>query len=233
MTHAIFVSGTDTEVGKTVVTRGIVRALVRQGAQVAVAKPVESGAELVDGELVPADATALLEAARSDEPIAEVCAYRFPDPVSPHLAAARVGAEIDGAVILKLLEWRADGSPLSIAEGAGGLLVPLADDLLYADVVARSGYGLVIVAPNVLGTINATLLTVEAARSRGIDVVGVVLNQTPAAELGNAEAIAAHGRVPILGQFPTCADPDDDEALADLAEHHLDLAAISGGLGTK
>jgi len=223
---AIFISGTDTEVGKTVVTRGVVRALKRRGQRIAVAKPVESGAELVGGELVPADAIALLEAARSDEPIDRVCAFRFPDPVSPHLAAANVGAEIDGDAVLALLAERADGPGFAIAEGAGGLLVPLTDNLLYADVIARSGYRLVIVAPNVLGTINATLMSVESARARGIEVVGVVLNQTPPDELGNAEAIAAHGRVPILGELPSAEDPGDTDALADLVERHLDLDAL-------
>lgn len=224
--RAIFVSGTDTEVGKTVVARGIVRALARRGEQVAVAKPVESGAEEVDGELVPADAAALLRAARSRQTLDEVCAFRFPDPVSPHLAAANVGAQIDGDAIVKLLDRLAHESQVAIAEGAGGLLVPLTEDLLYADVIARSGYRLVVVAPNALGTINATLLTIEAARARGIDAAGVVLNRTPPAELGNAEAIAAHGRVPILGQLPTADDPEDDDALADLVERHLDLDAL-------
>jgi dethiobiotin synthetase len=221
--RAIFISGTDTEVGKTVVARGIVRALVRRGEQVAVCKPVESGAELKDGELVPEDATALLRAAGSSQTLDQVCAFCFPDPVSPHLAAANVGARIDGDAIVELLRRLAEGSPVAIAEGAGGLLVPLADDLLYADVIARSGFRLVVVAPNVLGTINATLLTVEAARARDIDVIGVVLNRTPTAELGNAEAISTHGRVPILGQLPTADDPEDDDALADLVEQHLDL----------
>jgi dethiobiotin synthetase len=225
----IFVTGTDTEVGKTVVTRALVRALVRQGRTVAVAKPVESGATLVDGELRPEDATALLRAARSGDPIDEVCCYRFPDPVSPHLAAARVGARIERAAILELLaRRRATGAEAVIAEGAGGLLVPLADELLYADVIAESGFDLVIVSPNVLGTINATLLTVEAARARAIEVRGVILNQTPPAALGNAEAIAGYGAVPILGRFPTCADVEDDDALADMAEQHLDLTALVG-----
>lgn len=228
MTARVFVGGTDTEVGKTAVARGIVRALVRRGERVAVAKPVESGAALADGEPVPTDALALLGAARSSAPLGEVCAFSFPDPVSPHLAAARVGARIDEGAILELLRRCERDAAVVIAEGAGGLLVPLADDLLYADVIARSGYRLVVVAPNVLGTINATLLTIEAARARGIDVAGVILNRTPPAELGNAEAIARHGRVKILGQLPTCDAPDDDDALADLAERYVDLEALRG-----
>ena len=84
-----------------------------------------------------------------------------------------------------------------------------------------------IVAPNVLGTINATLQTVEAARRRNIEVLGVVLNQTPPTELGNADAIATHGAVPILGELPT-ADIGDTDALADAAERTLNLDPLLG-----
>jgi dethiobiotin synthetase len=229
MKARIFVGGTDTEIGKTIVARAITRALVRRGEQVAVAKPVESGAEIIDGEPTPADAMALLRAARADEPIDAVCRYRFPDPVSPHLAAARAGARIEADPILALLRRRAERAEIVIAEGAGGLLVPLADDLLYADVIASSGFSLLLVAPNVLGTINATLLSIEAARSRRIPIAGVVLNQTPTADLGNAAAIAGHGQVPILGELPTCAEPASDDALAALAEAQLDLDKLISG----
>jgi dethiobiotin synthetase len=227
MTTRIFVSGTDTGVGKTFVARAIVRAFVRRGHAPAVAKPVESGAAITAGEPLPADALALLRAARRAEPVDAVCRYRFPDPVSPHLAAARVGVRIEADEILALLRGREAVADLVIAEGAGGLLVPLSDELLYADLVARSGYRLVLVAPNVLGSINASLLTIEAARARRIEIAGVVLNRTPAAELGNAAAIVRHGHVPLLGEIPDCDDPADDDALADLAERHLDLDAIS------
>ena len=105
--------------------------------------------------------------------------------------------------------------------------MPLSDTLLYGDLIAKSGFGLVIVAPNVLGTINATLQTIEAARSRSIEVIGVVLNQTPPTELGNAEAIARHGAVRILGELPT-VDAADTDALADAAERAIDLDAWLG-----
>lgn len=227
MSRGVFVTGTDTGVGKTIVTRAVVRALVRRGVRVAALKPVESGAALVDGELVPADAVALVEAARTADRIADVCCYRFPDPVSPHLAAARVGEAIAARPILDLLERRRHGADLVIAEGAGGLLVPLSDTLLYGDLIARSGFALLIVAPNVLGTINATLQTIEAARRRGIEVIGVVLNRTPPTELDNAAAIATHGQVRILGALPTVVDADTDtDALADAAERAIDLDAL-------
>jgi len=225
--RGIYLTGTDTEVGKTIVTRAIVRAAVRRGIDVVALKPVESGAPEVDGELVPEDAVALIEAARSQEGIGDICRYRFPDPVSPHLAAERVGRAIEPGPILELLAGHARRHELVIAEGAGGLLVPLSDTLLYGDLIAESGFALVIVAPNVLGTINATLQTVEAARRRNIEVLGVVLNQTPPTELGNADAIATHGAVPILGELPT-ADIGDTDALADAAERTLNLDPLLG-----
>jgi dethiobiotin synthetase len=227
MTRGIYVTGTDTEVGKTIVTRAIVRALVRRGLRVAALKPVESGAPEINGELVPEDAVALIESARSGAGVGDVCCYRFSDPVSPHLAAARVGATIEAPPIRALLERGGRDSDLVIAEGAGGLLVPLSDTLLYGDLIAATGYALLIVAPNVLGTINATLQTIEAARRRHIDVLGVVLNRTPPTELGNAEAIARHGRVRILGALPTVEPPDTD-ALADAAERALELESLLG-----
>jgi dethiobiotin synthetase len=230
MTRGLFVTGTNTEVGKTVVSRGIARALVDRGLEVAALKPVESGAPLVDGSPAPADALALARAARFDGPLEEVCAYSFAAPVSPHLAAAREGRAIEPGPILDLVVRRAAGADAVVVEGAGGLLVPLSDGLTYADLVARTGLALLIVAPDVLGTINATLLTVEAALGRGIEVAGVVLNMASGEELGNAAAIARHGRVPVIGALPR-ADGADDDALASLVREHLDWSALDRVLG--
>jgi len=221
----LFVTGTGTGVGKTVVARAIARALVRRGATVAAVKPVESGAPERAGALAPEDAVALARAAGRGSEGVPACLYALPDPVSPHLAAARAGVTISAGAILEMLESSEEGVDAVIAEGAGGLLVPLADDLLLADAIARAPYRLLIVAPNALGSINATLLTVEAARRRGIDVAGVVLDRTAPPGLGNAEAIAAFGRVPVIGEFPD-APVDDDDALAALAEEHLDIDAL-------
>jgi dethiobiotin synthetase len=222
--RGVFVTGTGTGVGKTAVTRGVVRALARGGASVAALKPVESGAK---GSGEPrSDAEALKAASGWGASLGDVCAYSLAAPVSPHLAAAREGVRIDPARLDALLRRAEAAAELVIAEGAGGLLVPLSADLLYADFIASTGYGLVVVAPNALGAIHAALSTVEAARARGIDVRGVILNGSPEADLDNAGAIARFGRVRILGCFPM-VDASDDEALADAAEASLDLGAIS------
>jgi dethiobiotin synthetase len=211
--RGLFVTGTDTGVGKTVVTRALVRALVNRGLHVVALKPVGEG---------PTDAEALAKAAGRGHRVGEICRYQLKSPVSPHLAARRDGVEIEKEAILALVRYWIRRADLVIAEGAGGLLVPLSDNLNFADLVQAASLGLVIVAPNVLGTINATLLTVEAARRRGIPIAGVVLDRTPSGDLGNAEAIARHGEVPVLGELPT-VDRDDDETLAKIAGETLDL----------
>jgi dethiobiotin synthetase len=227
MSKGLFISGTGTEVGKTVIARALARALTRRGLTVAAAKPVESGAAFEGGRLVARDAMALRAASRFEGGLERLNLYGFEDPVSPHLAASRVGAVIEAASIVELvraLEPRAD---VVLVEGAGGLLVPLSDDVLYADVARAIGYPLVIVADNVLGAINHTLLTVEAARARGLEVAGVILNRTPPEALDNASAIARHGDVRVLGEFPD-ASVGDDDALAEIAEQTLDLDLLIG-----
>jgi dethiobiotin synthetase len=220
--RGIFVTGTGTGVGKTVLTRAIVRALSQRGLNVSALKPVESGA-LTEGNLiVPQDAKALIHASAQNVGISDICVYCFEDPVSPHLAAQRAKQKIEARLILDLLaRWQALADAV-VCEGAGGLMVPLSDGLIYADLIARTGFGLVVVAPNALGTINSVLLTVEAARRRNIDVIGVILNRTPPSELGNSQAIAHHGRVQILGEFPDSQTDNDDE-LAALAEQTIEI----------
>ncbi len=218
--RGIFVTGTNTDVGKTVITRGITGALARRGVRVVAVKPVESGA--ADG---PQDAMALARVAHTPFETAEVSVYTFRDPVSPHLAAAREGRTIDRQPILEFLSGWTARAEVVIAEGAGGFLVPLSDHMTYAEVIADSGFDLVIVAPNILGTINATLLTIEAARTRGIPVTGVILNGAPATPLGNREAIQSYGQVPVLGEFPEVSRLDD-AVLADRAESAIDLNGL-------
>lgn len=228
MNSGIFVTGTNTEVGKTVVTRAIVAALVRRGVDVSALKPVESGASKnAAGRFCPEDAFALARACGQDPTLTANTAYCFCAPVSPHLAARREGRSIESEPILALLHRELQTSNVVVAEGAGGLLVPLSDTLLYADVIAEAGFGLLIVAPDVLGAINATLTTIESARVRSIPVLGVVLNRSGLEDWDNAAAIATHGQVPILGKFPQVPGAGaGDEQLAKLAEEHIAIDEI-------
>lgn len=220
-TRGFFITGTNTEVGKTVITRALARSFARRGLKVAALKPVESR-----DDRGPSDAALLRTAAKMDPDRDDNCAYSFSRPLSPHLAALRENRAIRREVILELVtRWR-ESAEVLLVEGAGGLLAPLSEELLYADLMSEIGLPLIIVAPDVLGSINATLLTVEAARSRGLRIVGVILNLRATTELDNAAAIARHGGITILGKFPNAPVEADDDSLAELAEKHLDLNCL-------
>jgi dethiobiotin synthetase len=221
MSRGIFITGIDTGVGKTTVARSLARSASRKGIKVAAIKPVESG--VVPGD--PTDAGRLIAAAGRTDRVEDVCLYSFRRPVSPHLAAAVEHRSIEPNLLVSFLEEWKKRVDLVLAEGAGGLLVPLADQATYADVISCSGFSLIIVAPNRLGAINSTLLTIEAAHRRNIEILGVILNGTPKGEFGNADTIATFSPVPVLGEFPT-ASCDDDDLLADLAESHLQLKPV-------
>jgi dethiobiotin synthetase len=169
-----FVTGTDTGVGKTVVACALVRALRRAGRDVGVMKPAETGV----GEGGPLDAQALRDAARVQDPIEEICPQRFALAAAPSVAAAHAGTRVDLARVRDAFRRLAARHDLMVVEGAGGLLVPLRDEFTIADLARDLGLPLVVAARAALGTINHTLLTLEAAVSRGLDVRGVVISHS-------------------------------------------------------
>jgi dethiobiotin synthetase len=187
----IFVTGTGTEVGKTVVAAVIARTAAASGQRVTVFKPCVTGLE----EEVEPDHALLRRAAGSDQSDEEIAPYRYGPPASPHLAAAMAGEEIDRERLLEVARTAAAGGDFLACEGVGGLLVPLASDYLVRDLAADLGYPLVVAASPGLGTINHTMLTVESARAAGLDVASVVLTPWPAQpteiERSNRETIAA------------------------------------------
>ncbi len=175
--RGLFITGTDTEVGKTYVAIRIARALRRAGVRVGVYKPAASGSTWRDGRLENEDARQLWEAAGCPQTIEAVCPQVFAAPLAPHLAARAEGKTLDEELLLRGLEaW--SGFDFVIVEGAGGLMSPLGEQTYVADVALEIGYPLVVVAPNQIGVINQTLQTlITAATFRdGIPVAGVVLN---------------------------------------------------------
>ncbi|MBM4265606.1 MAG: dethiobiotin synthase [Deltaproteobacteria bacterium] len=202
----VLVTGTDTGVGKTWVACGLARALVRSGLRIGVRKPAESGCPVVEGEPFAADAHALREAAGSVEPIEDVCAVRLLEPLAPGIAARRAGVRIDAAGLARDYRLRAAELDGLLVEGAGGLLVPLADGVSYADFAAALGARLLVVTGARLGAINHTLLTLEVARARGLDVAGVVVNHVlPESDLAIetlAESLRELIEVPVLASVP-------------------------------
>lgn len=200
----LFVTATDTGVGKTWVACALARAAARRGLRVAVMKPCETG----DGD----DGARLMDAAGRALDPALARPYQFHLPASPEVAARAEGAVVDVARIADAFARLTRDADFTIVEGAGGLLVPVAPGVLMADVAVRLGLPLLVVARASLGTVNHTLLTLEAARARKLAVAGVVTSRAAETagpeEPTNPEAIAAWGRVPILGAFPHGRDAD-------------------------
>ncbi|MGN6586895.1 MAG: dethiobiotin synthase [Solirubrobacterales bacterium] len=193
----LLVTGTGTEVGKTVVAAAIARTLATEGQRVHVFKPAVTGLE-EEGET---DHTLLRRASGSQQSDEEIAPYRYDPPASPHLAAALAGEEIDPARLREAAQAAAIGADAIVCEGVGGLLVPLSPTYLVRDLAADLGYPLVIVASPGLGTINHTLLTIEAAFAAELHVAAVVLNPWPEEpseiERDNRKTIAALANVPV------------------------------------
>ncbi|MFM7118598.1 MAG: dethiobiotin synthase [Planctomycetota bacterium] len=177
-TRGLFITGTDTDVGKTFVGAIIVRSLTRQGYRVGVYKPVASGCEIVGGELQSADARALWEAAGRPLSLGDVCPQRFAAPLAPNLAAAAEGRSVDPKVLRSGLENWTDHCEMVVVEGAGGLFSPISQSDFVLDLACELAYPVIIVAANRLGTINATILSIQAAERAGLRIAGVVLNTT-------------------------------------------------------
>jgi dethiobiotin synthetase len=194
----IFVTGTGTEVGKTVVAAVLARSAAAAGRRVAVFKPAVTGLDEPDG---PVDHELLRLAAGSTQTDDQIAPYRFGPPVSPHLAAALAGVEVEPERLRAAAASAAADADLIVCEGVGGLLVPLALDYSVRDLAVDLGYPLVVAASPGLGTINHTLLTLEAARAAGLEVAVVVLTPWPdapsALERDNRETIARLGRVDV------------------------------------
>jgi dethiobiotin synthetase len=229
----LFITGTDTGVGKTTVGRALARLALRRARRPIPFKPVETGCAAGD----PADARLLWEAAGRPVRLGEVCPHPLALPVAPAAAAAAAGIRLDLDLLARNARALALAGDLLLVEGAGGLLVPYAGAETCADLIARLGLPVLLVARTALGTINHTALTVSELRRRGLALAGLVLVRTAAApgpqEASNADLIAAVSGVHALGTLPylagdALADPD---RLADELAAALGPAAIERLLG--
>jgi len=174
--RGVFITGTDTGVGKTVVATGLVRALVAQGRRVAVMKPIASGSERTSEGLRNEDALALMAVSNVLAPYAIVNPYCFEPPISPHIAADDVGIRIDLAQIRRSFESLAERSDWLVAEGAGGWLAPIGAATSIRDLAQTLHLPVVMVVGLRLGCINHALLTKLAIESHGARFAGWVAN---------------------------------------------------------
>jgi dethiobiotin synthetase len=215
-----FVTGTDTGVGKTVVACALVRALRARGLDVGAMKPVETGV----GAAGPLDALALRDSAGCVDPLDDVCPQRFALPAAPTVAADAEQRSVDRGAIRAAFDRLRARHDWLVVEGAGGLLVPAAEDLSMADLAGELALPLVVVARAALGTINHTVLTVEAAERRGLVLAGVVISHAGGAlsdaDAANLEALRELLGHQLVGEIVPLAPgelPKDDA---------LDLAAL-------
>ncbi len=208
---AVFITGTDTSVGKTYVSALLLDYLLGHGIDVSYQKWVSTGDDQRAEDLDHCLATSRLP--YEDAEIASHVPYRFKLPASPHLAAEQEGREVDPNRIITSYQHLRAAHDLLIVEGVGGLHVPLTRKLLLADLLAKLAIPTLIVARTGLGTINHTLLTIEALRSRNLSILGVIFSDSSEDEnellaADNRQTIAQMADVEIFGRLQWCEDID-------------------------
>ena len=235
--QGIFVTATDTGIGKTVVAAGLAAALRRLGVNVGVMKPVASGGIAHEGRTVSEDALVLREAAGTDDPLELINPVCLSLPLAPAIAAKREGVHIDVASIDAAWGVLQTRHECVVVEGVGGAAVPITEWLSAIDLAVRMEVPALIVARPTLGTINHCVLTVEFARHRDCEVLGVLFCDAAGgprgiAEETNAEAVKRFADVPVLGEVPfskqLAAGRCPPEVAAELLESVLDIRTLIG-----
>jgi dethiobiotin synthetase len=196
MYRGVFITGTDTGVGKTLVAAALALCLKRRGLSVGVMKPVETG--YGDGGSSGSDAARLYAAAGMTDPVEAMSPYRFPDPLAPLDAARRAGTAIRVQTVLAAFRVLASRHAVMLVEGAGGVLVPISSKLDMRDLIEGIGLPVVLVGRTAIGGVNHVLLTVEALARRRIAIAGIVLNRTKAAPAGTVDGMQEASTVALL-----------------------------------
>lgn len=221
-----FVTGTDTEVGKTLVSSALLHALTQQGLRAAGMKPVAAGARLLDGVWHNEDADILADAGNVALPGELTTPYLLRDAAAPHIAAAQEGVSIDIAHIRACYDRVAEASDAVVVEGIGGFRVPLSDRLDTADMAQQLALPVVLVVGLRLGCLNHALLTADAIAARGLKLAGWVANVLDLGMrhgLANIDALAARLPAPMLGTIPRLPAPSPSAAAS-----HLDFSSLPG-----
>ena len=202
----IFIAGTDTGVGKTLIAGALARTLQSTGVNIGVMKPVETGCPMRRGELMPQDACYLKKAAKIIDPLESITPYRFRDPIAPWPAAIRAGEKIDIRKISAAYKRLQKRHSFLVVEGVGGLIVPLSARMDVIHLIQALALPTLLVARSGLGTLNHTLLSLQYGQEHGIRFAGVILNETASmttlADQTNPQVLAQKTTVPIWGPFP-------------------------------
>ncbi|MFC1518040.1 dethiobiotin synthase [Candidatus Margulisiibacteriota bacterium] len=225
-----FITGTDTEVGKTVATAVLGLLLKKQGKKIGVLKPIASGGVEVDGKLVSEDAQfvkKILDLPESLDVINPIC---LKHPLAPKVAADHVGEKIDLKQINSShLKFQKQKTEILLVEGAGGVMVPINHDYLILDMIKDLRYPVIIVTRPNLGTINHTVLTTSILKQEKIPIAGVIFNYTKEQEKGMAERtnpneINRLSGVKVLGEIPFLENTE--KIPLEIIEKTLDISTL-------
>jgi adenosylmethionine-8-amino-7-oxononanoate aminotransferase len=222
MRKGIFITGTDTGVGKTVITAGLAAVFREQGIKTGVMKPIQTG-PLIDTKF-------LKKISGVKDPLSLITPHHLSHPLAPLVAAQLEGKEIKIEKIKSAYQKISSFYQLTLVEGIGGLLVPIKKNYLVVDLIKELNLPLLIVARASLGTINHTLLTIRQAEIAGIEIIGIILNNSESKKAGicektNPEVIEKLSRIPILGVFPYLHQLDR-EILTEKIIKHIDLKKL-------
>lgn len=223
---ACFVTGTDTEIGKTLISSAVLHKLVQQGVRACGMKPIAAGAEERDGMLHNDDAAMLRAAGNVQLPQSITTPYLLREPCAPHIAAKLEGVTIEPVPIMTAYAEILGASDATVVEGVGGFCVPFSPDFDSADLAVQLGLPVVLVVGLRLGCINHALLTAEAIVARGLVLAGWVANQVdPDMRFAddNVAELARRLPAPLLGRVPRL-----DEPTAAKASTYLELASLPG-----
>ncbi len=213
MKKGLFITGTDTGVGKTIVTAAIAATLRADGVNVGVMKPIATGCVRRREGLVSEDAEFLAKAADAPEPLEEISPIRLAEPLAPTVAAARAGVKLELAPMWRAWHRLKKAHDVMLVEGIGGALCPVTPKRSVADLAQQFHLPVLVVARPTLGTINHTAMTVEVLRARGLEVAGIAVNRyrhdtDDVAQLTSPDEIQRVTGAPVLGLVPD--DPTTD-----------------------
>lgn len=230
----MFIAGTDTGVGKTIVTAAVATALHAQGIDTGVMKPIATGVRASGN--APSDTDWLREVTGVPDAADLVTPYRFHVPAAPLVAAAQAGRSIDPGRITEVFQTLAARHGFLVVEGIGGVLVPITPDFFVADLAKQLGLPVLVVARARLGSINHTLMTLECLRNRGVTVCGLIFNHPSLPQAGPDESdtvptirrfsgLSSFGELPYCEGLPAAWTQHRDRLVASLDAQGL-LAAL-------
>jgi len=227
--NGIFITGTDTGVGKTVVAAALAYACRQKKLDFGYLKPMESG--ILDRKHLntASDAALVKKAGSLPEALDEIVPFTFREPLAPRLAAQRAGIKISREQLINSVKERINPNRLTIVEGAGGLMAPLCENFLVLDLIRELEFPSLIVCRTALGSINHTLLTITCLRHIGMEPVGIIANNTSSsgiAEEAFRDQITEFTPLPILGEIPFMANFQPDFQVWKKLAAYIDITTL-------